>query len=250
MQRICFVLQVKPERLEEYKERHRSVWPEMQAALRETGWGNYSLFLRDDGLLVGYLETEDFERARAGMAKREVNERWQREMGDFLFSPMACCLIVPCNRCKKSFTCKFRLENSNESQPRVRRFFSLARRSRFRQFLCSLSRGEELGMGNLLAGWRILQLDYRSLDPRSGDDDDLSRVLHEAPMPQPVLGLRLRSTVGTGRPHLWPDHALSGDVTRHGRCARIHRRIRHIDASNFPWRVSQLRSYRTLDLGS
>jgi L-rhamnose mutarotase len=87
MQRVCFVLQVKPERLEEYKERHRSVWPEMQAALRETGWGNYSLFLRDDGLLVGYLETENFERARAGMAKRDVNDRWQREMGDFCLQP-------------------------------------------------------------------------------------------------------------------------------------------------------------------
>jgi L-rhamnose mutarotase len=40
-------------------------------------------FLRPDGLLVGYLETENFELARAGMAKREVNERWQREMADF-----------------------------------------------------------------------------------------------------------------------------------------------------------------------
>ena len=34
MQRICFVLQVKPDRLEEYKRRHRNVWREMQAALR------------------------------------------------------------------------------------------------------------------------------------------------------------------------------------------------------------------------
>jgi L-rhamnose mutarotase len=59
----------------------------MQAALRETGWGNYSLFLRDDGLLVGYLETDNFERARAGMAKREVNERWQREMAGFFVQP-------------------------------------------------------------------------------------------------------------------------------------------------------------------
>jgi L-rhamnose mutarotase len=45
------------------------------------------LFLRDDGLLVGYLETEDFERARAGMDKREVNGRWQREMTDFFIQP-------------------------------------------------------------------------------------------------------------------------------------------------------------------
>ena len=62
-------------------------WPEMLAALRETGWGNYSLFLREDGLLMGYLETEDFERAKSSMAPREVNERWQREMGDFFLQP-------------------------------------------------------------------------------------------------------------------------------------------------------------------
>jgi L-rhamnose mutarotase len=83
MQRICFVLQVKPEKVEEYKARHRSVWPEMQRALRETGWNNYSLFLRPDGLLVGYLETENFERARAGMLERQVNARWQQEMAEF-----------------------------------------------------------------------------------------------------------------------------------------------------------------------
>jgi len=87
MQRICFILQVRPERLEEYRERHSSVWPEMLEALRETGWTNYSLFLRPDGLLVGYLETPDFGRARSGMAKREVNERWQREMGPFFMNP-------------------------------------------------------------------------------------------------------------------------------------------------------------------
>ena len=87
MQRVCFVLQVKPERIEDYKERHHKVWPDVQAALRETGWQNYSFFLRDDGLLVGYLETEDFEQARGGRAEREVNERWQRDMGDFFVQP-------------------------------------------------------------------------------------------------------------------------------------------------------------------
>src|SRR5437762_5000171 len=87
MKRICFVLRVKPDRLNEYKRRHSSVWPEMLNALHETGWNNYSLFLRDDGMLVGYLETEDFERARAGMASREVNGRWQSEMKDFFVQP-------------------------------------------------------------------------------------------------------------------------------------------------------------------
>jgi L-rhamnose mutarotase len=83
MQRVCFVLQVKPDRVPEYRKRHAAVWPEMLEALRETGWKNYSLFLRNDGLLVGYLETEDFERARAEMAKRQVNAQWQRDMAEY-----------------------------------------------------------------------------------------------------------------------------------------------------------------------
>lgn len=87
MQRVCFLLQVKKDRLAEYKERHKAVWPEMLQALSATGWHNYSLFLRDDGLLVGYVETPDFEQARGGMAALEVNARWQAEMKEFFEDP-------------------------------------------------------------------------------------------------------------------------------------------------------------------
>jgi L-rhamnose mutarotase len=87
MQRVCFVLQVKPDRIDEYKRRHRAVWPEMLVALRHTGWTNYSLFLWPDGLLIGYLETQDFDRARAEMARLEVNKRWQSQMADFFLQP-------------------------------------------------------------------------------------------------------------------------------------------------------------------
>ena len=83
MQRACFLLRVKRDRIEEYKRRHQQVWPEMLDALRKTGWRNYSLFLREDGLLVGYLETDDFQAALDGMAKTEVNARWQAEMVPF-----------------------------------------------------------------------------------------------------------------------------------------------------------------------
>ena len=86
MKRVCFLLKVRPERLEEYKRRHREVWPEMLDALRATGWHNYSLFLRPNGLLVGYLETPDFERARTAMQNYAVNARWQAEMAPFFES--------------------------------------------------------------------------------------------------------------------------------------------------------------------
>jgi L-rhamnose mutarotase len=85
--RVCFLLKVRPERLDEYKKRHHQVWPEMLDALRETGWRNYSLFLKPDGLLIGYLETDNFEKACAGMQNYPVNARWQAEMSPF-FEPM------------------------------------------------------------------------------------------------------------------------------------------------------------------
>jgi len=82
-ERVCFQLQVKPERIDEYRERHAAVWPDMLEALKATGWNNYSLFLRDDGLLIGYVETPSIVDAQAAMARTDVNARWQAEMGDF-----------------------------------------------------------------------------------------------------------------------------------------------------------------------
>lgn len=87
MERVCFLLQVRPDRLDEYSARHREVWPEMLDALRATGWRNYSLFLGPDGLLVGYLETDDFQRALDGMEATGVNARWQAEMAPFFELP-------------------------------------------------------------------------------------------------------------------------------------------------------------------
>lgn len=81
--RVCFTSQVRPERLDEYREVHTAVWPEMLAALRDAGWRDYHLFLRPDGLLVGFLETDDYPAARAAMARTAVNARWQADMGDF-----------------------------------------------------------------------------------------------------------------------------------------------------------------------
>ena len=81
--RICFQLQVKPERLAEYKARHAAVWPEMRNALAATGWRNYSLFISPTGMVIGYVECDDFEASRAAMEWTDVNARWQAEMAEF-----------------------------------------------------------------------------------------------------------------------------------------------------------------------
>ena len=80
MPRYCLLGHVDPARLEEYREVHRAVWPELLHELRDAGWRNYSLFLRDDGLLIGYVEADDLDAAQARVAATEVNARWQAQM--------------------------------------------------------------------------------------------------------------------------------------------------------------------------
>lgn len=84
MERIGFRLQLRKDRLDEYVEHHKHVWPEMLTALAATGWHNYSLFLdRKDATLFGYFETPDLQTAIQAMAETEVNQRWQELMADF-----------------------------------------------------------------------------------------------------------------------------------------------------------------------
>lgn len=86
MPRVGFVSRVAPEHIEEYKARHREVWPQMQAALRRTGWRNYSIFLAPDGQLFGYVELPDsWEAATARMQLEEVDAQWQASVAH-LFS--------------------------------------------------------------------------------------------------------------------------------------------------------------------
>jgi L-rhamnose mutarotase len=80
VQRICFVLHIRREKIDEYRKCHAAIWPTMVEALQDAGWKNYSLFLRSDGLLIGYFETENLASSHQKMQTSPVNTRWQREM--------------------------------------------------------------------------------------------------------------------------------------------------------------------------
>lgn len=80
MSRYCFTLRVAPEHLEVYRQRHETVWPEMLEAIAASGRHDYSIFLGDDGLLVGVYETEDRDATDARLARNEVAARWEADM--------------------------------------------------------------------------------------------------------------------------------------------------------------------------
>jgi L-rhamnose mutarotase len=83
MSRVVFTLQGDPSKLDAYRAAHAAVWPEMLEALKASGWHDYHLYLRSDGLLVGTVETDDLAAAQRAMADTEVNARWQAAMAEF-----------------------------------------------------------------------------------------------------------------------------------------------------------------------
>src|SRR4051794_35314799 len=83
MERVCFQLQVKPDRIDQYVTRHAAVWPEMLQAIEDSGRRNYSLFLRPDGLLIGYYETDSDTESARRLQEDPRTADWEADMAEF-----------------------------------------------------------------------------------------------------------------------------------------------------------------------
>ena len=82
-QRTGFLLHVRPDRMDDYVEAHRRVWPEMLDALRGAGIRNYTIF-RAGNSVFGYFEADDLAAADRFLAAQEVSARWQDAMAELL----------------------------------------------------------------------------------------------------------------------------------------------------------------------
>ena len=82
-QRVCFELRVRPELIDEYIERHTAVWPTMLRAIERSGRRNYSLFLREDGMLIGYYEVDDDAASARALALDPDTAEWEAEAARF-----------------------------------------------------------------------------------------------------------------------------------------------------------------------
>jgi L-rhamnose mutarotase len=82
-QRSAFVLRVRPDKIDEYVEAHRTVWPEMLDALSNAGVRNYTIF-RAGNEVFGYFESDDLEQAAGYLDAQDVCTRWQNAMAGLL----------------------------------------------------------------------------------------------------------------------------------------------------------------------
>ena len=86
LKRFAFILRLREGAEQAYEEAHRAVWPEMLALLKSAGIHEYSIYRRDN-LLILALRAVDFEATWSRIENDPVNLRWQAAMAPF-FAPM------------------------------------------------------------------------------------------------------------------------------------------------------------------
>lgn len=86
LKRYAFMLHLRPGAEAAYDQAHRAVWPEMLALLKNAGISEYSIYRREQMLILA-LRCRDFEEAWSRIASHPVNLRWQQAMEPF-FEPV------------------------------------------------------------------------------------------------------------------------------------------------------------------
>ena len=77
MKRYGMVINVKPEKIEEYKKLHAAVWPDVLKKISECNIRNYSIYLMDN-TLFSYFEYmgNDFNADMENMAADPTTQKW------------------------------------------------------------------------------------------------------------------------------------------------------------------------------
>ena len=84
MQRLAFTMRVRPDRVADYVEWHRAVWPSVLDAIERSGIKRYSIFLRDNELFF-FLEAEDIAASLRYLDGDPEHARWNREVTGDMF---------------------------------------------------------------------------------------------------------------------------------------------------------------------
>jgi L-rhamnose mutarotase len=87
-ERVGQVWRVKPGCADEYRRRHRTIWPELESALRRAGVRSYTIYL-DGELVFSHLEVESYAALVEQLSTDPVAQRWEAEFTDILEYPDA-----------------------------------------------------------------------------------------------------------------------------------------------------------------
>lgn len=82
------VYRVRAGMADEYARRHATVWPEIEALLRDAGVRSYSIYLWGE-VVFTHMDVEDYDRLVAAHGADPVAARWDEAFADLLEYPGA-----------------------------------------------------------------------------------------------------------------------------------------------------------------
>lgn len=84
MDRVAFIMKLKPGFEREYEKRHDEIWPELQTLIKSKGIEDYSIFLDEKSLnLFGTLKISD-RKLLHELPNEAVMKRWWSYMKDIM----------------------------------------------------------------------------------------------------------------------------------------------------------------------
>ena len=82
--RIAFKMKLIPGFEEEYEKRHREIWPELAALLKENGIEDYSIFLDQDTSTLFAVQTVTGQGSSQSLGGTALVQKWWAYMADIM----------------------------------------------------------------------------------------------------------------------------------------------------------------------
>jgi L-rhamnose mutarotase len=83
MEVICELMRLRPDRVKDYRDMHDNTWPELVAAIRESGFLEEYIYMLDN-LVVVIMKCQDFKASVGRLTATKVYQRWTAEVRSML----------------------------------------------------------------------------------------------------------------------------------------------------------------------
>ena len=84
MEQIGFRMQLNEGQVQEYKQRHDDIWPDLVSLLREAGISDYSIFLHEDTNSLFAVLRRTNDHTMDSLPLEPVMQRWWAHMADIM----------------------------------------------------------------------------------------------------------------------------------------------------------------------